>query len=473
MNIYLKNNFKNSKEINWYSVHKKIFKLQARIVKQLKKKNFREVRNLQRLLLKSFGPKLLMSQKLIDQKDINKFNRYKRNRNNLFLNSLNLNNFIQLQNYDVFKENSPNYSKLLYFQFLELLWILALLPVNETLSDPLSYNYRIYRTQIDILKELYCTFNFTDYKWLMIIRPTGFFKNKNKEWLSQNVLLEKKFLEFSIEIEKFATFSIKHYNHKDVIETKKISLIKLIKSSCFYDFSQFKKQNLSEIISFSLNKSKLFSVPILFYSDLIFIPGTNLVNLKIGYKLIFQFLNQRGLVLKKNRLWIINLLYGFNFLGWSLKKEKGRVAIKISRENIKSHQLDIKKFLKSARFLPIDKVIIKLNEKITNWQYYYSYTPNLYKIWSEMNYYLFWQVWRWCKKRHKNKGAKWLYNRYWSYNEKNKWVFHANRQYLKKYKLKRMKIIYLPGSINVCEIKNWKTNQNILLMRKANMKNFK
>lgn len=472
MNIYLKNNFKTSKTINWYSVHKKIFKLQTRIVKQLKKKNFREARNLQRLLLKSFGPKLLISQKLIHKNDINKFNRYKRNKNDLFLNSLNLNNFIQIENYNILKENSPNPSKLLYFQFLQLLWVLALLPINETLSDSLSYNYRIYRTQIDILKELHFTFNFTDYKWLMIIKPIGFFKKRNKEWISKNTLLERKFLEFNIKNEKFATFSIKYYNHKEVIETKKISLIKLIKSSCFYYFSQFKKQNLSEITSYTINKGKLFNVPVLFYSDLIFIPGTSLVNLKIFYKLIFKFLNQRGLAIKKNRFWINNLLYGFNFLGWSLKKEKGRVTIKISRENIKSHQLDIKKFLKSARFLPIDKAIIKLNKKIVNWQYYYSYTPNLYKTWFEMNYYLFWQVWRWCKKRHKNKGTKWLYNRYWSYNEKKKWIFHANRQYLKKYKLKRMKIISLPSSINVYEIKNWKTNQNVLLMRTLNIKNF-
>ena len=123
--------------------------------------------------------------------------------------------------------------------------------------------------------------------------------------------------------------------------------------------------------------------------NLIFIPGKHLIDSKRIYKLIFQFLNQRGLMIKKNRFWIVNILSGFNFLGWSLKRKKGRVIIKISRENIKSHQIDIKKFLKSARFLPIDKVIIKLNKKIINWQSYYSYTPNLYKTWSEMNYYLY------------------------------------------------------------------------------------
>jgi RNA-directed DNA polymerase len=457
MNIFIKNNFKISKKINWCSIQKKILRLQNRIVKQLNKKNFRSVRNLQRLLIKSYATQLLISQKLINKNSINKFNLYKKNNNSLYLHSLNLNNFIQLQNYnyEIFNEYNQNYLK-----FLSLLWVLALIPINETLSDPLSYNYRLYRTQADIVKEFYSIFNFSDSKWLLIIKPAGFFKAGNEKWLIKNLLLEKKILQFNLKNEKFAKFSRKYYNHKEIIETKKISLIKLIRCSCFYGFEKFKEQALAEFIPETINKDEISNIPIIYYSNMIFVPSNNLAKLKRVYKLIFQFLNSRGLTVKKNRLWVINLSSGFNFLGWSLKKEKNRTTMTISRENIKSHQLDIKKFLKSARFLPIDKVIIKLNKKITNWQDYYSYTPNLYKICSEMNYYLFWRVWRWCKKRHKNKGAKWLYNRYWFYNEKNKWVFHFNQQYLKKYELKHVNIINLPGSINACEIKNWKTNQN-------------
>ena len=114
MNIYSYKKLKNIKTINWCSIYKNIFKLQTRVVKQLKKKNFRKVRNLQRLILKSFGPKLLASQKLIEKRDINKFNRYKKNTNDLFLNSLNLNSFIQIQDYnhfDAVTEYSKNFLK--------------------------------------------------------------------------------------------------------------------------------------------------------------------------------------------------------------------------------------------------------------------------------------------------------------------------------------------------------------------------
>ena len=464
--MYFNKKSENTKTINWYSIHKQLFKLQNRIVRQLEKKNFRKVRSLQRLLLKSFGPKLLASQKLINIYHINKFIKYKKNKNDLFLNSLNLNNFIQIRKYYSYGYKQLNKPpKLLYFQFLQFLFILTLLPINETLSEPLSYNARLYRTQVDVLNELKYIFSTTAYKWLIIIKPAGYFKNNNKKWLLKNVLLERKFLEFVIENEKFANFYIKYYNHKEVIETKKISLIRLIKSSCFYGFNKFKNQNLSKVFSLLINKSELLNLSILFYNDLIFIPGKHLPDLKKIYRIAFQFLSQRGLVVKKNRLWVINTLLGFNFLGWSFRKKQGRVIVKISRENIRSHQIDIKKFLKSARFMPIDKVIIQLNKKITNWQSYYSYTPNLYKTWSEMNYYLFWQVWRWCKKKHKNKGAKWLYKRYWFCDEKNKWVFHANMQYLKKYKLKPIKVLPLSSRLNVCKIKNWKYNYHILLMR--------
>ena len=159
---------------------------------------------------------------MINKNNINKFNLYTKNSNNLYLHSLNLNNFIQSQNYETFNEYNPN-----YFKFLDLLWVLAFIPINETLSDPLSYNYRLYRNQVDILKELYSTFNFSDRKWLLIIKPTGFFKTGNEKWLIKNALLEKKILKFNLKNEKFANFSRKYYNHKEIIETKKISLTKI------------------------------------------------------------------------------------------------------------------------------------------------------------------------------------------------------------------------------------------------------
>lgn len=470
MKIFPKYYSRQSQKVNWYNLHRKIANLQIRIVRQLEKKNFRKVRNLQRLLIKSFGPQLLISQKMIGLNSVDKFNLYKKTRNSLFLNSLNLNNFIQSQSYGTFRRPPGDHNGSIYYKFLELLWVLAFIPINETLSDPLSYNCRIYRTQVDILKEFSKIYHFTNYKWLLIIKPTGFFGKRNEEWLKNNILLEKKVLKLFLEEEKLALFNRKHYKKKEILETRKISLSKLIRSACFYGFSRFRKQNLPELNFTKVSKNFFSHLPVVYYSDIIFIPGKNLITLKLIYRMIFHFLKQRGLLMKKDRIWVINLLYNFNFLGWSLKKENRKLKVTISRENIRSHQIDLKKFLKSAKYMPIDKVIILLNRKIISWQNYYSYTPHIYRTWSEMNYYIFRLVWSWCKKRHKNKGTKWVYNKYWFYNEKNKWVFHSNGHFLKKYESKTLNLITLPGSVNACKIKLWETNHNILLFRFVAMK---
>lgn len=44
------------------------------------------------------------------------------------------------------------------------------------------------------------------------------------------------------------------------------------------------------------------------------------------------------------------------------------------------------------------------------------------------NNYLFWKIWRWLKKRHRNKSSKWLYNRYWQKSTLNKWIFFMGSQ---------------------------------------------
>ena len=462
MKIFFEKGPLNKKVINWCYIHRKILKLQSQIVKNLKKKNFRKVRYLQRLLLKSFSSHLLISQKLFGMRNKQKFNDYVFNRKSPFLNLLNLNNFLQIEKHYLFELNQ-NYYSLTYFQFLSLLWVLALIPINETFSNLFSYNYRLYRNQTDILNEINSMFNFTDYKWLLILRPSSFFGNKNKKWILKNTFIEKKFLFYIFKLKKVAKYSDKYYNDKEHIELKKISLIKLIKSACFYNI--LKKKNINPKI-----RNFKMSLPnsIIYYNDLILIPSTHLNSLNVQYTDVFIALHKRGLIISKKRIWIINLMDGFNFLGWFIKKEKSRIIVKISSRNIKLHQFDIKKFLKSSKFLPLDKVILELNKKILTWQLYCAYASNLPQTWSEMNYYLFCRIWRWCKKKHKNKGSKWLYLRYWFQKENKKWVFHYNNQYLNSYTIKKQMIIPLPATINVCESKNWKKTYNIVLKKYKN-----
>lgn len=457
MSLFILNNSK--KIINWEYTYKNLSKLQNRIVKQIEKKKYRKSRNIQRLILKKFSSHLIISQKIIENQNIDKLYLYKLSRQNHFINILNLSNYIQFEKVFNLKFDG------IYYQFLYMLWVLALLPIHETYSEPFSYNYRLYRNHTDVLKDIFITIKKPRFKWILIIKPTGFFSQRNKKWLSHNLLIEKKFFNCFLDSKRLANLSINDYKYNQgLIDTLQISLTKIVKT--------FSMQGYNSFLSISLNIHKkkrlpfeLYSGPIFYYNNLILIPNTHLTNLKISYQSIFKFLKTRGLGINKNRIWALNLNKGFNFLGFFLKKEKKEVKMQISYQNIRSHKLEIRQFLKSSRFLPIDKVIHRLNEKIIRWQTYYAYTPNLYRTWSEMNYYLFWRIWRWCKRRHKNKGSKWLYQKYWSYSQKKRWIFHNNNLYLKSYELKKQKIIQIAASINACKKEDLKKIQQILFYR--------
>lgn len=469
MGLYIYHKFK--KAINWSSSYNNLLKLQSRIVKQLAKKNYRNIRNLQRLILKNFSTRLIVSQKIIESQNYKKFGLYQISREKKFIsiNALDINTCLQFEK--ILDLNN------IYYQLLSMLWVLALLPIHETFNDSFSYNYRLYRNHTDILKELIIIMKNPTYKWVLILKPTGFFSPKNQKWLLENLFIEKKFLIFFFKIKKLANSLVQDYKYnQDQVEITKISLTKIVKNCSLQGYESFLKisiNSLPNIYKKSLkcsnkSKSKLYLGPTIYYNNLIIIPSPHLAHLNIRYKSIFKLINSHGLIIQKNRIWVLNLNQGFNFLGWFIKKSNKRVIFQISYQNIRSHKLEIKKFLKSSRYLSIDKVINQLNKRIMKWQSYYAYTPTLSKTWSEMNYYLFWRIWRWCKKRHKNKGSKWLYQKYWHCSRNKKWIFHYNNQYLKPYDFQKQKIIQIPASLNACTKKDFKRINKLLFQKYIN-----
>ena len=455
------------KYINWKKSYKNIIKIQDRIVKQVEKKNFRKVRNLQRLLRKSFSAQLIISQKIIEKKSTKKYNIYKNIQTQL-LKKWNIIDFTK--NIDVESTNIFESKFFSHFHLICLLWNLAILPVLETESEHFSYNFRLYRTQHDFIYQLLEIINQTNSNWMLILKISSFFNQKNINWLNNNFIIEKKFLLFYLKSGLFNTnnkFEQKFSRHGKQILEPKISIQKILQSYSLQGLI-YSSKSLKNALLFVQDKdlASLTNIPFFFYNNLVIIPSTNynqLTNLKLIIQKIYK---KRGLRLQKKWTWILPLKEGINFLGWNLKKNHDKVILRINRYNIKAHKLEIKRFLKITGNQPIDKVIDRLNQKIIHWQYYYAWALNSYQTWSEMNYYIFWRIWRWCKKRHKNKGSKWIYQRYWIKKKSQNWVFSVNDHSLISYSRIRPKIIWLPGSINVFKLKNYKTVYNVQVKKK-------
>ena len=452
------------KQINWKKLYKTVMNIQNRIVKNTEKKQFRQIRDLQRLLIKSYSAKLIVSQKIIEKKYTKQYMIYKKVQDQL-LTKYNIIDFmksIDLENIDI---SSSSYS--LYFQLMYLLWILVLLPVLETNSEKLSYNCRLYRTHHDFIPHFLRICNKINANWIFSTRIDHFFNDKNVSWLSRNVLIEKKFLLFYLKSDLFFASHQKAYkSSKKRFFQQSLSLYKILQSFSIQGVTDHLSNYLDEnplVWNFSSN---LTQIPIFLYNNFLILPATHF-NQFYNFRKLFQILYEvRGLKIQKRWSWVSNLNKGFNFLGWSFKKRYDKVIIHINRYNIKAHKFEIKRLLKLTGHQPMDKVIDRLNEKIIYWQYYYSGAFNSYQIWLEMNSYLFWRIWKWCKKRHKNKGSKWIYERYWIKQNTRNWVFSVNGHSLASYY-----IVSLSASVNIFKTKNYKTVYNVQIRKKLFLNN--
>jgi RNA-directed DNA polymerase len=129
---------------------------------------------------------------------------------------------------------------------------------------------------------------------------------------------------------------------------------------------------------------------------------------------------------------------GFDFLGFSIrqfpvgkthtgKSPQGRplgfkTIIKPSKAGIKQHLKEAKRRLRQLRSSPQGQVIRKLNPIIRGWSNYYR-AINSTEIFSGCDRALWFQLQRWSRIRHPNKGSQWIRKKYWKTEENRHWVF--------------------------------------------------
>ena len=66
-----------------------------------------------------------------------------------------------------------------------------------------------------------------------------------------------------------------------------------------------------------------------------------------------------------------------------------------------------------------------MNPIIRGWANYYS-TVVSKEIFSKLDLLIFLKLWSWAKKRHHNKGKKWIVRKYWHSYKGDNWVFSTN-----------------------------------------------
>lgn len=100
------------------------------------------------------------------------------------------------------------------------------------------------------------------------------------------------------------------------------------------------------------------------------------------------------------------------------------LLIKPSRRSIESICRKVYGIIHTGRSWTQHRLIQTLNPVITGWTQYHCHIVAK-ETFRKMDFYLWNTLWQWTKRRHHEKGHKWIVNRYWHTEENRNWVFQT------------------------------------------------
>jgi len=137
--------------------------------------------------------------------------------------------------------------------------------------------------------------------------------------------------------------------------------------------------------------------------------------------LVETFLRDRGLQLSSEKTCITHIDQGFDFLGQNIRKYGGKLLIKPSRKNTQRFLEKVRTLIRSNPTVDQATLIGLLNPVIRGWANYHRHIV-AYRTFCRVRMELWRSLWQWAKRRHPQKPAQWVIQRYWN-TQSGKWVF--------------------------------------------------
>jgi RNA-directed DNA polymerase len=138
--------------------------------------------------------------------------------------------------------------------------------------------------------------------------------------------------------------------------------------------------------------------------------------------LVARFMKVRGLELSSEKTSITHIEEGFDFLGVNVRKYSGKLLIKPAKKSVKAVLDKVRKLVKDNPTITQAAMIQLLNPIIRGWASYHRHWVAK-ETFSTVDYQIWRALWRWAKRRHPNKGRRWLLRQYFHPAGNRHWVF--------------------------------------------------
>lgn len=457
-------------DINWVKCHSLVFKLQKRIYKASKCGNLSSVRKLQRLLVNSWSAKCLVVKKVTQSnagRNTAGIDGVKSLNNQQKVNLINNLKFdgkaLPTRRVWISKpgrsEKRPLGIPVIKDRALQALMHMALEPEWEARFAENSYGFRPGRSCQDAIDAIHISLKSYS-KYVLDADIAQCFDN-----IDHFALLER--------INTFPKFrqQIKAWLQAGVIDGKTVSntsgvpqgriLSPLLTNIALHGLENTVKDWVENNVklrypngSQKSRKEARHSVSVIRY-------GEKFLIMHFDYNIVLQcqqiateFLANMGLELKQAKTKICHTLAelneqkpGFNFLGFEIRQHKVgqdrggkfpslfqhkkcqnyKTMIRPSKESVRKHYNDLKNGLKRRINQSVDTVIAFLNPRIKGWSNYYRYVVSS-QVFRQIDDWLYHRYWRWCKRKHPNRGVKYLKRKYFEYGKNGNWVLTSKEK---------------------------------------------
>ncbi len=291
---------------------------------------------------------------------------------------------------------------------MQALYLLALDPVAESTADPNSYGFRRERSTADAMAQCFITLGKQQSpQWILEGDIKACFDQISHDWMLAHIPMDTAILRKWLK----AGFMEKNTLHPTEAGTPQGGIISPVTANLALDgLERVLRERFPQ-----LGQGRSALVNMVRYADDFIVTGRSKELLESEVKpLVTEFFKARGLEFSQEKTRITHIEEGFDFLGQNVRKYNGKLLIKPSGKNVRAFLDKVRGIIKANKQAKTGTLIALLNPVIRGWAYYHRHVVSS-ATFSKTDSAIFDCLWRWARRRHRNKPSRWIYKKYFEH----------------------------------------------------------
>ena len=418
-------------QINWEQCERQVQRLQARIVKASQMGRWGKVKALQRLLSCSFSGKALAVIRVTENKG-KRTSGVDRVLWSTSQSKLHAIKSLQRRGYQpqplrrvyIPKTNGklrPLGIPTMKDRAMQALHLMALEPIAETYADQNSYGFRRGRSTADAIEQCFNVLSRDDApEWILEGDIKGCFDHISHRWMLGHVPMDIGILDKWLQcgyLENANWFATEAGTPQGGIVSPTLANLTLDGLEALLAEKFPRRQEKGLWIHPKVHLVR--------YADDFIITGNSHELLVTEVRpLVEEFLRERGLELSAEKTHVTRIQDGFDFLGQHLRKYGGKLLVTPSKKNTQAFLTKVREVIETNKSATQAHLIVRLNPIIRGWANYHRHCVAS-RAFDRVDFEIWRKLWRWSRRRHPNKNARWVKDRYFHSIGGRTWTFAA------------------------------------------------